>query len=144
MISQSRKASVAPQCPPSLGDGLGLPDPAPGNDRVRMHVGAAAVPSTNGMRHLSFSAKAMIFDEGDQAGSVYVIEGGSILVSKEFDDGRRQIVEMLGPGGVFGITNTNGYVCRAEALRRSRVIAYERDVVENSPTLQAQFSRRLA
>lgn len=68
----------------------------------------------------------MIFDEGDQAGSVYVIEGGSILVSKEFDDGRRQIVEMLGPGGVFGITNTNGYVCRAEALRRSRVIAYER------------------
>ena len=79
-------------------------------------AGTFAEPEAKGSRHLAFETRSTVMDEGDEARSIYLIIEGAVMLSKLLPDGRRQIIELLGPGDVFGITNTAVHDVCAETL----------------------------
>jgi CRP/FNR family nitrogen fixation transcriptional regulator len=104
--------------------------------------GSLADP-TEPSRLLELGERATVFEEGDRAGATYMIIEGAVMLSKLLPDGRRQILELLGPGDVFGITTTVRFDCTAETLHASRIRSYDRSVIERSPTLQISLASRM-
>jgi CRP-like cAMP-binding protein len=49
-----------------------------------------------------FAVDSVIFAEGDQGRSMYIIESGDLLVCKRGESGRRVRMSRLGPGDFFG------------------------------------------
>ena len=45
-----------------------------------------------------------MFREGEPARRIYQLIRGRVMLYKLLPDGRRQVVEVIGEGGVFGIT----------------------------------------
>jgi CRP-like cAMP-binding protein len=94
-------------------------------------------------RTVEHDTRETIFDEGDRARSIYLILEGAVMLSKLLPDGRRQIIELLGPGDVFGMTMTGTHDVNAETLRPTRVVAYDRKAVDASPALQIMIAERM-
>ena len=46
----------------------------------------------------------IVFYEGDAAGRYFKLIDGAMMLFRLLPDGRRQIVELLGPGDYFGLT----------------------------------------
>lgn len=84
-----------------------------------------------------------VFREGDQADRIYQILDGAVMLYKLLPDGRRQIVELLGPGDVFGLSATPVYDCSAETLVAGSVAIYERTALESSPQLVNAISHHM-
>jgi CRP-like cAMP-binding protein len=101
---------------------------------------------TSGRRQV-FPRRAQVFREGEKAGRIYQLVRGRVMLYKLLPDGRRQVVEVIGPGGVFGITCLPIYDCSAETLVAAEVTVHERAAAEQSIELfrelgaqvQAQF-----
>src|SRR5690606_20601384 len=77
-------------------------------------------------QQLHFAPHALIFLEGDPSDRVFQIVDGAVMLYKLLPDGRRQVVELLGPGDVFGLGCTPVYDCAAESLTRAGIVAYDR------------------
>lgn len=105
--------------------------------------GSFCEPEAKGSRHLDFDARDMVIDEGDEARSVYLIIEGAVMLSKLLPDGRRQIIELIGPGDVFGITSTRVHDVCAETLSPTRIVAYDRKRVDETPALQQLITERM-
>ncbi len=100
-------------------------------------------PGDKAGRTMDMDARETVFDEGDRARSIYLILEGAVMLSKLLPDGRRQIIELLGPGDVFGMTMTATHDVNAETLRPVRMIAYDRSAVDASPSLQIMVAERM-
>src|SRR5262249_30973751 len=74
---------------------------------------------------------------------IYQIEHGAVMLSKVLPDGRRQIVELLGPGDVFGCSTASIHECEAETLATTPCLIFDRVRVEQSPALMREFNARL-
>lgn len=83
---------------------------------------------------------AHVFREGDRADRLYQLVDGAVMLYKLLPDGRRQVVELLGAGDVFGLSALPVYDCSAETLVTCNVLAYDRTVVEHSPDLLRRLS----
>ncbi len=105
--------------------------------------GRADEPADRPGRHLDFDARATVIDEGDDARATYVILEGAVMLSKLLPDGRRQIIELLGSGDVFGLTTTRQHDVCAETLTPAKIVAYDRATVEGSPAVQAMIADRM-
>ena len=81
-----------------------------------------------------------IFREGDRADRIHQVVDGAVMLYKLLPDGRRQVVELLSAGDVFGLTPLPIYDCSAETLVASNVVAYDRASVEHSPELLRRLS----
>jgi CRP/FNR family nitrogen fixation transcriptional regulator len=103
----------------------------------------AAEPADRPGRHLDFDARATVIDEGDEARAVYLILEGAVMLSKLLPDGRRQIIELLGSGDVFGLTTTRQHDVCAETLTHAKIVSYDRATVEGSLPVQAMIAERL-
>jgi CRP/FNR family nitrogen fixation transcriptional regulator len=103
---------------------------------------SAAAEGTGG-RITEFDARHTIVDETQPARCSYMILEGSVMISKMLPDGRRQIIELLGPGDVFGITTTGFHESAAETLTPVRVAAYDRAGLARDSALQLVFAERL-
>jgi CRP-like cAMP-binding protein len=106
-------------------------------------TGAFQEPDTKPARHFDYESRSTIIDEGDDAKSVFLITEGAVMLSKLLPDGRRQIIELLGPGDVFGLTCTNVHDACAETLSPTRVVAYDRRHLDDSPALQQLMHERM-
>jgi CRP/FNR family transcriptional regulator len=84
--------------------------------------------------------RSHIFREGDWADRVYQLIDGAVMLYKLLPDGRRQVVELLSAGDVFGLSGLAVYNCSAETLAAGTVIAYDRAAAERSPTLARLMS----
>ena len=104
----------------------------------RRRTGAAAES-----REVHFPPRTLIFLEGDDAEAVYQVRYGAVMLYKLLPDGRRQIVELLGAGDVFGFTPFAVRDCSAEALTATRCIAFDRGRFDRSPALAQELSTRL-
>lgn len=82
-----------------------------------------------------------VFREGDPADRVFQIIDGAVMLYKLLPDGRRQVVELLGPGDVFGFSATPVYNCSAETLVAGSLTVHERAAVESSPQLLSEISQ---
>jgi CRP/FNR family transcriptional regulator len=85
---------------------------------------------------LKFQAHEVIFYEGDPATRFYEVTEGALMLFKLLPDGRRQVVEVLNAGSLFGIAAHDVYDCSAETLVPTSVRAIERRDLEASPSAQ--------
>ncbi|ESR26433.1 helix-turn-helix domain-containing protein [Lutibaculum baratangense] len=106
---------------------------------------AASAPKWS--RLLSFAPHAEIFSEGDPANSIWEIIEGAVMLYKLLPDGRRQVVELLGPGDFFGFGAEDIVDCSAETLTGARIQCHDRRSSENCTAFQtrlmAQVRRRV-
>ena len=78
----------------------------------------------------------LIFAEGDAAQQRYDIVDGAVMLFRVLPDGRRQLVELLGPGDMFGLTCAPEYDCSAETLVSTRLrISHRLDCSQVPPTI---------
>jgi len=94
-------------------------------------------------RKLHFAPRSLIFLEGDRADAVHQIVSGAAMLYKLLPDGRRQVVEILGPDDVFGFSPTGIHDVSAETLTAVRCTVFECAAVERSPALMSRLSSRL-
>ena len=87
-----------------------------------------------------FAPRTQIFRESEPARHVYEVVDGLVMLYKLLPDGRRQIVELISAGGVFGVSSVPVYDCFAETLAASQVIAHDRASIEQSPELCRHIS----
>ena len=99
-------------------------------------------PNVVGQRH-RHTSHSLIFLEGDSAHHVFQVVEGAVMLYKLLPDGRRQVVELLGAGDVFGLSPHPVYDCSAESLAESNVIIYDRAAIERVPTFFLKLCMRV-
>jgi CRP-like cAMP-binding protein len=107
--------------------------------------GAAGMPlrpDDEGLRR-HFGAHVHLFRQGDDATRIYELTNGEVMLYKLLPDGRRQVVELIGPGDVFGVSAIPVYECSAETLMPGAAIVHDRALVDHSPELFRFLSARL-
>ncbi len=111
----------------------------------RAFQGAAVVPlrpEEDGQRR-RFGEHVHLFRQGDDATRIYELIDGEVMLYKLLPDGRRQVVELIGPGDIFGVSAIPVYECAAETLTAGLAIVHDRLAVERSPDLFRFLSARL-
>jgi CRP/FNR family nitrogen fixation transcriptional regulator len=73
----------------------------------------------------------------------YQLVAGRVMLYKLLPDGRRQVVEVIGAGDVFGITCLPIYDCSAETLVDAEVVSYDHAAAEQSPELSRELTARV-
>lgn len=86
----------------------------------------------------------ILFMETDPAQRIYEVLEGIVMLYKLLPDGRRQVVELVSAGDLFGISAQQIYDCAAETLTTTTIMAYERAQVEASSDLQKLVAKSLA
>lgn len=90
-----------------------------------------------------FGQHVHLFRQGDDAARIYELVDGAVMLYKLLSDGRRQVVELIGPGDVFGVSAVPVYECFAETLMVGHAVVYDRAAVERSPNLFRLLGARL-
>lgn len=85
----------------------------------------------------------IIFHEGDAADRLYEIADGAVMLYKLLPDGRRQVLEILRQGDLFGLVGDDVHDCTAETLTASGLRTAERRDVERSIAAQRRITRSL-
>jgi CRP/FNR family transcriptional regulator len=75
-----------------------------------------------------------LFHEGDEALAVYEVVSGVLLLSKVFENGRRQIIAFGYPGDIIGFPRNGDYHTECDALTPSTVTAHNVKHLEDSET----------
>ncbi len=84
-----------------------------------------------------------IFFEGDQANTVCQVVEGAVMLYKLLPDGRRQVVELLGPGDIFGFAQGASRDSSAETLTVTRIRFFDRRHAERSGPFQRVLARQM-
>lgn len=114
------------------------------------HIGLATFEARPPELKQSQSAKAqrysqhsVIFYEGDSAERLFELDEGIVMLYKLLPDGRRQVVEILNPGTIFGAAAGETYDCSAETLTGACISAYDRREIDRSASLQRHLTKCL-
>jgi len=91
-----------------------------------------------------FPPRAIIFLEGEEARSIFQVIEGAVMLYRLLPDGRRQVIELLSPGGLFGCVPQPVRDCCAETLVATRCLEIDRDAVNRSADVASQIGRQLA
>ncbi len=86
----------------------------------------------------------VVFYESDSANRLYELVSGTIMLYKLLPDGRRQVVEVLNSGDLFGLQYGEYYDCTAEALTNAEIRVLNRRDIEVSLGLQQHVGRCLS
>ncbi|TVR09911.1 MAG: transcriptional regulator [Salinarimonadaceae bacterium] len=103
---------------------------------------AKRTPAETG-RVTAFGPRASILEEGDLTSAVHEIIEGSVLLFKLLPDGRRQIIEVLGAGDVFGLSPSGVADVGAEALTKARIAIHDKRRFDSDPELRTRVFERL-
>nr|WP_321458421.1 Crp/Fnr family transcriptional regulator [uncultured Cohaesibacter sp.] len=101
------------------------------------------IMSSDQSRHKTFPAHGVVFFEGDPANNIYEVADGSVMLYKLLPDGRRQVVEILGPGDLFGVPAAEVYDTSAETLTETLVHMISRKDAESSDQIQQHMKKCL-
>ena len=101
------------------------------------------IMSSEQSRHKTFPAHGVVFFEGDPAKNIYEVADGSVMLYKLLPDGRRQVVEILGPGDLFGVPAGDVYDTSAETLTETLVHMISRKDAESSNDIQEHMKKCL-
>ena len=94
-------------------------------------------------REVHYPPHTMIFREGDVANSLFQVGEGTVMLYQLLPDGRRQVVEFLQAGDVFGFAAAPVRDCSAETLAATSCMVFDRSAVERSPALAQRLSASL-
>lgn len=104
--------------------------------------GKSSFSEFGGKTH-EYETHSVIYYEGDPARRLYELVRGSVMLYKLLPDGRRQVVEVLRPGDIFGLASSNENDCTAETLTECVVQEIELRQVERSDQLQRTLTKCL-
>jgi CRP/FNR family transcriptional regulator, cyclic AMP receptor protein len=100
----------------------------------------AAVAATSATRRLR--RHDVVFEEGDAANELFVVQDGRIAIANKSVDGRESVIALMEPGDVFGefpLFDGLGRSAEARALEDSTIVAvaYQdvRRMFDDDPTL---------
>lgn len=96
-----------------------------------------------GGRAAQYGTHAVIYYEGDPVKRLYELVKGSVMLYKLLPDGRRQVVEVLRPGDIFGLAGSDEHDCTAETLTDAEVQEVDLRQVERSDELQRALAKCL-
>ena len=102
-----------------------------------------AAPSHAVSRLATYAPHTAIFDEGEPANAIYEMIEGAAMLYKLLPDGRRQVVELIGPGDFFGVGEEPETDCGAETVTTARVRCHDRRSSENCATFQMRLMSQL-
>lgn len=91
-----------------------------------------------------FAARDAVFVAGDAGTQVYEVAQGTVMISRHLPDGRRQIVDIVGPGRLFGFGGDRNHDCDAEALTPAIVCSLDRTAGERHPQIAARLVGAMA
>ena len=94
---------------------------------------------------LTFPPGRKIFSEGDEGGSVYIVEAGKVEIAR-LQDGHKVVLNVIGPGAVFGemaLISQTARMATATALEQTSVIVVPRHVLERQMEKSDPFIRKL-
>lgn len=98
--------------------------------------------------HFRLSRGQPLFHEGDSAGRVFTVVGGSLKLYKLLPDGRRQVTGFMHPGDFLGISVDDEHAFTAEALERAQLCSFPRgrfdDFVEDNAGMERELYRLAA
>ena len=92
---------------------------------------------------ICFDKERAIFAEGEEATFCYRILGGAVRMVKQMEDGRRQVVEFLLPGDLFGLDALDRHDLTAETVIASTVQRYRRGAAETLADREPGVARAL-
>ena len=84
-----------------------------------------------------------VFLAGDDAERFFEVEAGAVMLYRILDDGRRQLVEIVFPGGICGLTSGTTYESCCETLMPSVLRSYKMSELSRSDGLRARIMGRL-
>lgn len=85
----------------------------------------------------------VVFHEDDAASCLYEIVSGQVMLYRLLADGRRQVVDLLSAGDLFGHCLTGIYDCSAETLTATELCVLDRRDIEQSGALMGHVNRCL-
>lgn len=94
-------------------------------------------------RAQGYSAHTIMIFEDDKAHHLFEVTSGQVMLYRLLADGRRQIVDLVGPGDLFGLSSTGYYDCSAEALCDVEVRVLDQRDVTRSADLQGHVTQCL-
>ncbi|WP_237155035.1 helix-turn-helix domain-containing protein [Oryzibacter oryziterrae] len=77
-------------------------------------------PHSDGIA-IRLPGRSRLFDQSEEVGSTFEIVQGAVMLSRLLRDGRRQIVDILGPGRLFGAVMSPVQEVAAETLTASEI-----------------------
>ncbi len=77
-----------------------------------------------------------LFHAGDNATRLFEVESGALLVYILLSDGRRQVVEIVLPGGICGFSSGDFYTTNCEAVLQTVLRAYRKTDLNRSESLK--------
>ncbi len=80
-----------------------------------------------------FDAREPIFSEGEVSTDVFEIVQGAVMVARHLSGGRRQILDIAGPGRIIGFSAGRTHDCSAIALRKASAYCHDRRHDRTSP-----------
>lgn len=125
--------------------GFLLRPPTPSTDPTSAHPSKSRSAKSHGARaHVAMrrlKAKEHLFFEGSHADDVYEIAQGAILLVRSLPEGRRQIVDVIGPGRIFGLTSRSRHLCSAIASVPTLVHALPTAAMIEDPVMSQRCTR---
>jgi CRP/FNR family transcriptional regulator len=92
---------------------------------------------------VKFEKHRPIFMAGDDAERFFEVETGAVMLYRILDDGRRQVVEIVFPGGICGLEAGSVHESCCEALMPSTLRSYKKTDLSRSDALRARISEKL-
>jgi len=122
----------------------------PGTPYLRDHLGDQPLlqPSRTrqplSSRVLSFEPRQPVFQQGEATRCLFEITEGAVMLTRLLPDGRRQVLEILGPGMWLGLTANGIHGATAEPLTQVQVRTVGLWALEQSGQIQQRVARQLA
>lgn len=115
-------------------------------ERARSSFPAAAFAPTTpaaASGQLKLDKHRAVFRAGDDAERFFEVESGAVMVYRILDDGRRQVVEVVFPGGICGLDAGEFHESTCETLMPSVLRSYKMIELSRSDTLRARVVQKL-
>lgn len=90
-----------------------------------------------------FGRHKAVFRAGDDAERFFEVESGSLMLYRLLDDGRRQLVEIVFPGGICGLTASEAYESDCETLMPTVLRSYRMADLARSDSLRTRVIGQL-
>ena len=119
-------------------DDANSPSDAAYRKRRRPRGGRLVVLATT--RSPAARIRNVLFAEGDPAEEVFEVLKGAVVVSRSLTGGRRQILDVVGPGRMVGFTAGPRHECAAIALTATQLIAFDRLKAQNGKDEDLDFN----
>lgn len=103
--------------------------------------GRAPSAARRAVRMRRLAARERLYEEGAAVTDVLEVVQGAVLVVASLGDGRRQILDIVGPGRLFGLTGGDRHGSSAFAATSSLVCAIDLVTARRNPGLAPRIER---